>query len=211
MLIGKIKKKRADMEVGFKKREIERSFHMFQDYVSYVFRADYVTFPTFFDNLINFCENDIVMKVITSQLKEIEISYDNWYQKLKKYENGKPEFRLPYDEVQRSSLLYKICIKIHNNEINVFNFCLDFDNSLHLNDTVNFFNANILTPLIDSIGYKIKDISETINEEYKESTSIPFTIFNVYHDNSVTIGDSNIFTGDAAIGRETNLEKKCNS
>lgn len=195
------------MEPGFEKRQVERSFQKFQDYTSYVFRADFLTFPTFFDNLVNFCEKDPVMKVISSQLKEIDITYDDWYNQLPKYPNGHPVFRLPFDETQRSSLLYKICVKIFLGEINVFNFCLDFDYSLKLNDTVNFFNINMLTPLIDSIGYKIKDISDTINEKYQELAFVPITIFYVYHDNKILIGDDNVFSGDSSIGGGAKIEK----
>ena len=195
------------METGFKKRQVEGSFQRFRDHISYVFRSDFVTFPTFFNNLINFCETDEVMKVITSQLKQIDISYDDWLKQLPSYASGMREFHLPPDEIKRTALLYKICLKIHNKEIEVFNFSHTFDYSLNPDATVRFFNTNILTPLIDSIGYKIDDISHTINEEYRETAIIPFTVFNVYYDNKVTIGDNTEFKAEAAIGPGATIKR----
>jgi hypothetical protein len=196
------------METSFKKKQIERSFSKFQDSVSYVFRANSQTFPTFFDNLINFCETDEVMRVISSQLKQIDISYDKWYYQLKTYPNQKKEFHLPLDETKRAALIYKICIKIYTNEINVSDFCFKFfSTGTILDAALNIFNITILTPLVDSIGYKIQDISDTINEDYAGMINIPIAVLNVYHDNKVIIGSNNEFGGDTVIGRGLKLEK----
>jgi acetyltransferase-like isoleucine patch superfamily enzyme len=206
-LIRKVKEKSEVMETGFKKRQIQNSFQKFRDYFSYVFTSDILTFPTFFDTLINFCEDDDVMKVITSQLKQIDISYDDWFKQLPSYQNGMVEFHLPTDETKRTALLYKICLKIHNKEIEVFHFSHSFDYSLNTGGSVRFFNTNILRPLIDSIGYKIDDISNTIKEDYRETAIIPFTVFNVYYDNKVTFGDKTEFKAEAAIGPKATIKK----
>jgi hypothetical protein len=196
------------METGFKKRQVEGSFQRFRDHVSYVLGSDILTFPTFFNNLIVFCETDEVLKIIISQLKEIDISADDWMSQLSGYGNGILKFHLPSDEMKRTALLYKICLKIFNKEIEVFNFSLTFDNSLNANDTIGFFNNNILRPFVDSIGYKIDDISYMINEDYQGQPIIPLAVFNVYYDNSVKVGNNNEFSAEAIIGRGANIEKK---
>jgi hypothetical protein len=195
------------METEFKKRQVERSFERFRNLTSYVFQSDCITFPSFFKNLMSFCETDEVMKVITSQLKQIDITFEDWSKKLLNYQNGRTIFYLPDDETQRTALIYKICLKIYMNEIDPFNFCLQFDSSGNLNDLVRFFNTNFLTPLVDSIGYKIEDISDTINDEYQGKTMIPLGILNVY-DNSVKIGNGNVFADDTVVGSGGILAKK---
>jgi hypothetical protein len=146
------------------------------------------------------------MKVITSQLKQIDISYDEWYNQLLISDF---QLNLPPDEIERSALLYKICMKIFNDEIDVFDFFHRFDITLNFNQEISYFNTNMLMPLVDSIGYKIDDISYTINEEYQGTPIIPFAVFNVFVDNSVTtVGNNNEFNAEAAIGRGATLEKK---
>jgi len=195
------------MENGFKKREVERSFQKFRDNVTYVFNSDIYTFTTFFNNLIFFCETDEVMRVITSQLKQIDISYDDWFNQLPQ-PYGRPELDLPTNETERTALIYKICIKIQKKEIDRFNFCLTLNNSLSPNGTISFFNLNLLTPFIDSVGYKIDDITCMINEDYQGTAIIPFAVFNVFVDNSVTLGNNNKFKSETAIGRGANIEKE---
>ena len=193
----------------FKKRDVERSFQRFSNYTSYVFQSENVTFPNNFDILINFWETDEVMSVITAQLKQIDISYDDWFNNLRHISNNiRREFRLPLDEVKRTALLYKICLKTFTSDINVGTFSENFIHVQDLEVTIRFFNKNIVIPLTDSIGYKIADISDTIDEQYKEQIMVPVTILNVFNDNKVMIGNNNEFKSEAAIGRGANIEKE---
>ncbi|MFA5254265.1 MAG: hypothetical protein WC367_06295 [Methanoregula sp.] len=198
------------MESGFTKRQIQRSFEKFHDYVSSVYRSDNVCFTSNFDILINFLETDDVMKIISTQLRENDVSYEDWVTNLKMWPNGQKIFRLPPDdETKRTALLYKICMKMYKQDINtVLDFSLPFDSSLRgLDGCVQFFNNNILHPLIDSIHYKIEDISELIDENYKETMVIPVNVFYVFQDNSVSLGNKNVFGQDTVIGGGANLEK----
>lgn len=160
---------------------------------------------------MHFCETDEVMRVISSQLLSFGITFEEWWEKSPRYPNGQKNFSLPLDEKTRTALLYKICLKIFKKDISVIGFVDKFFSETSINLLISWFNSSILRPLTRSISHQLDEISYNIQRNLEGKEDIPITVLYVYQDHSVNIGDSNIFSGDAAIGGGTKLEKKENS
>lgn len=203
------------MPDSFKQRQVALSFRKFNDYASDVVHSDYSTFPTRFEIFLHHCENDEVMKVITSQLKEVDTNFQEWYLKGQNTGGsmvGSKEFRLPVDEIKRDALLYQLLLKFNSKEIDLLGFCMDyFGETSSINATIRSFNSAILSILVRSIGYKLEEISESIKSDLNNTQDVPIKMLNVYYDYRVTMGDENKIFGDAAIGGGVKIDKKRDS
>ncbi len=199
------------MSDGFNKKIIELSFRKFKDYSSDVIGSDHNTFDNRLNIFIYFCENDSVMKVITNQLKAIDTGFDEWWESINSSGGGSmigtKNFNLPVDEEVRNALLYEFTIEINKEEIDLKRFAIDFFGKTNFNDMIGSFNDAVFYPMVRSIGYKIEEIMDSIEKEYKNMESIPEKVMFVYQ-NITHIEGSVKAKGDIVIGEEGRIEKE---
>lgn len=195
---------------SFKQREVKKSFQKFQDYGSDVLNSDFHDFTARFKIFIHHCESDGIMKIITSQLKEMDVNFQEWWEKGQKTGGsmvGSKRFDLPLDEGERDALMYQLILKFSTGEINLMQFCVDYFGENQFVQMIRQFNRAILIPLIRSISYKLREILDAIEEELPEKEDVPIAMLLVYQDHRLTIGSENIFLGDSIIGGGSRIEK----
>jgi hypothetical protein len=196
---------------AFKQKSVEISFRKFNDYASDVIHSDYNTFDTRFNIFIHHCETDPIMKIITSQLKQMDVNFQQWWSEGHQTMGsmiGSAQFSLPLDETLRDALLYQLLLKIQSGEIKFVTFCMDFFGETNYNLLINSFNRAVFKPLVRSIGYKLEEISDSIATELQIKQEVPINMFYVYNDYTVTMGSDNEFGGDAVIGGGAAFVKK---
>lgn len=198
------------MERTFRQKQVEISFQKFGDYSRDVLSANFHTFPARFDILMHHCETDEIMRVICLQLREYDAHFQEWWESSMKTGGsmiGSKKFSLPLDETERDALLYQLCLKIQKGEIKLDRYCMDFFGETNFNRMIYAFNDAILKLLLRSIGYRLENILDLIKTDLTEREPVPFNMFLIYQDHSLTIGHGNEFTGDAAIGSEAKIER----
>lgn len=150
-------------------KKIERAFRRFRDYSETLVNSNSKTFSNNLNIFINFCENDEIMHIISTQLKSKKnVEINRWYKDFQKTGGsfiGSKKYVLPTNEEDRISLLYKLLLKIHSNEIDFQRFCIDAYGKTNFNDMVWAFNDAISRPLIRDLGYRLDDIIETTNND----------------------------------------------
>lgn len=187
------------MEKSFRQKQVELSFRRFRDFASDVFDSDFHTFDSRFDILVHHCENDEVMKIITSQLKEIDTNFQEWWERAQNTGGsmiGSKQLSLPIDERKRDALMYQLILKIQNKKINFAQFCMDYFGETNYNAMIVAFNDGILRPLIRSIIYKLEEISDEITRVLSKQQDVPTRMFLVYQDYSVNVGDGNVISAE---------------
>ncbi|MCK4795872.1 MAG: hypothetical protein KAT05_00750 [Spirochaetes bacterium] len=191
-----------------KRKKIEISFRKFVDYSNDVLKSDYNTFSTRLKILIHHCENDPVMKIITNQLKNIDVDFDGWMANSMESGGsmaGSKEFNLPVDETERDALLYQFCLKINTEEIDIMSYSIHFFGGDNFNDYVNSINDAIVKPLVRSISYKIEEINDTIDSDLEDKQDVPRSMLIVYQNHSTNIEGNVTIEGDAAIGTSAEI------
>lgn len=198
------------MKNSFKQKEVEISFRKFKDYASDVLNSNFHTFDTRFDIFLNHCEVDPIIKIITSPLKEMDVGFQQWFDEGQKTGGsfvGSKKFQLPVDEKMRDALLYQFLLKVKSGEISFRSYCSDFFGDSKFDTMIQSFNTAIFYPLVRSVGYKLEEISDSIETDLVARQEVPITMLNVFNDNKVIIGSDNKFGGDAVIGGKSSLEK----
>src|SRR5688572_19743793 len=98
-------------EGKFTRREVHRSFRKFRDIASDLIRARYQTWSANLRRLIDHCETDRVMRVVTDPLRNNpNVDVDRWYQDFLESSGGmvgSEKFRLPADDDEQTSLFYQ--------------------------------------------------------------------------------------------------------
>jgi hypothetical protein len=199
------------MPANFDKKQVELSFRKFSDYADDVLSSNHHTFNTRFNMLLNHCENDPVMSIISSQLKNVDVHFDEWWEKGMSTGGsfaGSKHFDLPVDEKEQASLLYQFCLKINNGSIDFILFCINFFGSGVYDEMVFAFNEAIVRPMVRSIGYKLDEIRHDIDTKLETDRDIPINRFYVYQDFSTSISGDVEISGDGAIGDGAKIEKK---
>lgn len=147
----------------FTKMQVENSFGKFTDKVGYVLTSDDKNFLSNFGNFISFCEEDPVMRVISTELKSIDCHFEEWLNECMRLrcvsDAHSGEFILPSDK-KECSLMYNLCLKVKNdNDINfLLNFGMRCLGSRGLKDSISDFNREVVRKLVDSMRSKFKDI-----------------------------------------------------
>lgn len=198
------------MPANFGKKQVEISFRRFLDYSNDVLSSNSHTFNTRFNILLHHCENDEVMSVISSQLKSIDVHFEEWWEKRMQTGGsfiGSKIFDLPVDEKERAALLYQFCLKVNCGNINIKHFCIDFFGTSRYDEMVWEFNNAVVGPMVRSINYKLEEICD-VETDVGNDREIPINVLYVYQDLSTNVNGDVITKGDAAIGGDANIEKK---
>lgn len=178
------------MPANFDKKRVELSFKKFSNYADDVLSSNSHTFGTRFNILLDHCENDMVMSIISSQLKSTDVHFSEWWEKIMSTGGsfiGSKHFDLPVDEKERDSLLYQFCLKVNNREIDFKMFCINFFGTTRYDEMVWDFNDAIVSPMVRSIGYKLEEIMCNVDAKLEAGRDIPIQIFYVCQDLSTSI------------------------
>jgi hypothetical protein len=154
-------------EKTFSRKQVDMSFRKFIDYATDVFNSDNNSFDTHFKILINFCENDQVIRVISVQIKSIDCDFDEWWKQSTRIKSSLAHngiFELPSDEDEIDALIYNLCLKISNNDINLLDYCIKFFGSSGKTCVQDFNNA-IVRKLVRSIENRLTEIENDISYE----------------------------------------------
>jgi hypothetical protein len=191
------------------KRDVDLSIKKFRNYIDSLVNGDFETFESSFKILMYFCETDPIMQIVTSELQKNRPSVNEWLEQLDvdcHSSSSEKVFRLPFDEKERISLLYQICLDIYNKEENILGFSSKFFCDLDFDTLVKKFNHAIIKPLIDAFEIKLEEIEYDLEENTK-NTPVPIPILVMYYDSRVNIGDNNSISGDVAIGNNSSIDK----
>jgi len=198
------------MNESFTPKQIEISFRKFNDYSSDFEVSDHNSFDTHLKILLDHCENDPIMKVITEPLKNEKV-YGKWKDEFIQGMGsmvGSSKLNFPIDEYERDSYLYQLLRKMRNNEINLTTLAMRCHGGSSLNEGVYWFNEQILGKLLRSLRYKLEEVQDRIAREVKEGDNVPMNLLFVFQDNSIKIDKNVKIGGDAAIGRDVEIGKK---
>ena len=148
------------MQDKFDQKKVEISFRKFSDYASDLLSSDMNTFDTRFKIFLHHCETDEILKIITNQLKDIDVHIDEWWEKGNQTAGsmvGSARFDLPMGETERDALLYQFSLKVLGKEMGFKHFCMMFLGETNYNQMVYAFNEAIMNPLIrDQLVTKLK-------------------------------------------------------
>jgi hypothetical protein len=198
------------MSEKYNKNEVELSFRKFNDYADDVLESDYSTFESNLEIFIDHCENDKIMSIICNQLKYNSTIFDNWWSENSMSEPGcfgGKQFKRPVNEKERDALLFQICLKINKKELTTFSFCLNFG-GYDLNESVYYFNKNVVKPMVRSMEYKLTEITSKATTEQGNKEYILKEALFVYNDYSTNINGNVDIKGDGAVGEGAKIKKK---
>lgn len=201
----------------FTRMQVENSFGKFTDKARYVLTSNDKTFENNLRNFISFCEEDPVMKVISTELKSTDYHFEEWLNECMKLrcvsDAHSGEFILSSDENECNSLMYNLCLKVkNNNDIDfLMNFCMRCLGSRGLKDCISDFNREVVQKLVDSMRSKFKEINYNISQELgNEVQNIPEKYITVNNYNTTFEKDVH-FKGDAMFGKNKQLKSKNSS
>ncbi|MBP1928131.1 hypothetical protein J2741_000678 [Methanolinea mesophila] len=125
------------------------------------------TFQTRFDSFVYFCENDEVMKIISSRLKNADVRFDDWWNRGRDAGGqapGSKQFTLPLGDFEKDALLYQLVLRIFERKIDLKQFCTEYFGETNYIGMIFEFKQAVLSPLIRSMGYMLKDILIELEE-----------------------------------------------
>ena len=192
----------------FTQKQVEISFRKFSDYAEDLDSSDYNTFDSHLSIFLNHCENDEIMRTITTPLKNAEVFDKCDKEFLSKGGSmvGSSKITFPEDEYEMDSYIYQLLLKLKNKERDITNITVRAYGANGLSESVYWFNEKVTSKLTRSLKYKLEEIDERIEREVKEGENIPVNLLIVFQDNRINIKNSKI-TGDAVIGKDAQIKK----
>ncbi len=195
------------MIIEFTKKQVETSFRKFNDYSKDLVSSDWSTFRSHLEIWLDHCENDEVMKAITSQLKNQSIfdKYDLTFIGSGGGMVGCSKVNFPIDEYERDAFIYQLLLKIRFDTDIIINMGVKCQRRRRIDDWIYWFNEKILNKLIRSLEYELREIQNRIKLELSEDQNVPVNFFLIFQDNSVKIDNSKI-KGKVAVGKNAEIK-----
>ena len=189
----------------FPRRDVERSFRKFNDVVDDLFSAKFQTWGNAFTHLITLCEEDPVMRLVTEPLRSNRrIDAGKWHAEAVASVRGmvgSGHYELPYDDDDRTALLYQFFVKTEKEGLSIDKFCMSVYGTTKYQEMVDTFNRELVLKFTREVSYRLNEILEDIGDEPTVSREAMFVFH--HHDNSMTvhgnIQGSNVATGNATI------------
>ncbi|MCP9851232.1 hypothetical protein [Cyanobium sp. Morenito 9A2] len=196
-------------EKMYSRREVERSFRKFSDIVSDLMEARHQTWGNSFDHLIEHCKNDQVMQIVLAPLaRNKSIDAVAWYQDAMSTTGsmvGTGRYTLPYDDEERTALLYQFFVLVAENKVNLSQFCQNMYGTSGYHDMARVLNSELVAKFTREIQYRLNEILVDTAED-QEISKEAMTVFH-YHDNSINVSGpiqgSNISTTGSSISGST--------
>jgi hypothetical protein len=176
----------------YSRREVERSFRKFSDIVSDLMAARPQTWGNSFDHLIEHCRNDQIMQVVLAPLAgNKNIDAVAWYQGAMSTTGsmvGTGRYTLPFDDEERTALLYQFFVLIAENKVDLSLFCQNMYGTSGYQDMARVFNGELVAKFTREIQYRLNEILvDTVEDQ--EISKEAMHVFH-YHDNSINVSGS---------------------
>jgi hypothetical protein len=189
----------------FPRRDVERSFRKFNDIVSDLFNAKFQTWGDAFAHLMTHCEEDPVMRIVTEPLRlNKHVDAGKWLADASASVGsmvGSGRYELPYDDDDRTALLYQFCLKIANEHLDISRFCVHFYGLTNFQEMTDTLNRELIHKFTREVSYRLDEILQDIGTQTTVSREA-MLVFH-YHDQSTTINGniqgSNVATSGASI------------
>ncbi|MCX6659217.1 MAG: hypothetical protein NTX81_02385 [Candidatus Bathyarchaeota archaeon] len=133
--------------------EYRESLRRFNEKVDQVLRSNCYTVEDNLGSLVDFCETDDTVRIVTRRLKDNRVvDVDNWYNGLVK---SAQKFELPKDREYRVALLYQLLLKMVRGHIDPADLARTvFPSRMNdLNFYVGEFNSNMLVPFAQGMEF----------------------------------------------------------
>jgi len=174
---------------SFSRKEVERSFRKFGYIVNDLFSCPFQTWGNEFTHLITHCEQDPVMRVVTEPLRtNTNVNAEKWLaDSLQSVQSmvGSGDYELPYDDDDRTALLYQFFIMIENGKVNVNSFCINFYGKTRFQEAFATFNETLVQKFVRVVNDRLDEILQDIGGQQKIPREA-IVAFHV-HDQSVTV------------------------
>jgi hypothetical protein len=193
----------------FSRRQVERSFRKFNNIVDDLFQATFETWGDTFTHLVTHCEQDPVMRVVIEPLRSNKnVDASTWYDDALASGCGmlgSCRYELPYDDDDKTALLYQVFVLFNNENMNINHFCIEFYGSTDPQDSVDKFNRELVRKFTREVSCRLEEIMEDIGDQQEVSREA-MLVFH-HHDYSTNIHGniqgSNVATGGATISDST--------
>ena len=167
----------------FTVKEVVNSFRRFNDLSNDVRNASFQTWGECLLQLIVFCREDGVMRVVTEPLRtNPNVNFARWWQDFNSSGRvgiGTKQYELPTDNDDRISLLYQFFVSIVEHKINAFGFALQVFGKTKHQEKVNMLNSEIVEKFTREVAYRLKEVEKELGER-EEVESSALTVFH-YH------------------------------
>ena len=197
------------MQESFSRRQVERSFRKFNDTVNDLFQANFQTWNNTFTHLITHCEQDSVIKLVTEPLRSNRaVDAEKWYtDALSSMTSmvGSGYYELPFDNDDRTALLYQFFLLLDNNKVNLKQFCLAVYGTSDYQDAVHHFNQELVLKFTREVSYRLDEILADLGNRQ----DVPRDAMFVFHHHGHTmnfhgnIQGSNVAAGGSSISDST--------
>lgn len=197
------------MQESFSRRQVERSFRKFNDTVNDLFQAKFQTWNNTFTHLITHCEQDSVIKLVTEPLRSNRaVDAEKWYtDALSSMTSmvGSGYYELPFDNDDRTALLYQFFLLLDNNKVNLKQFCLAVYGTSDYQDAVHHFNQELVLKFTREVSYRLDEILADLGNRQ----DVPRDAMFVFHHHGHTmnfhgnIQGSNVAAGGSSISDST--------
>jgi len=192
-------------EQTFSRRQVERSFRKFNDLVNDLFNAQFQTWSGVFSNLIKHCEEDEVMMVVTAPLKSNQnVDAKEWLEEAMGSVTGmlgSGSFSLPYDDDDRTALLYQFFLIAEKDDFDLSKFCVVIYGTRKYQDMARVFNQELVSKFTREVSYRLEEITQDFGNE-QEIPKEAMLVFH-HHDHSMNIHGniegSNIASGQSSV------------
>jgi hypothetical protein len=193
------------VQESFSRRQVERSFRKFNDTVNDLFQAKFQTWGNTFTHLITHCEQDSVMNLVTEPLRSNRaMDADKWYKDALSSMSGmvgSGHYELPYDDDDRTALLYQFFLLLENNKVDFTKFCLAVYGTTGYQDAVHHFNQELVLKFTREVSYRLDEILADLGDRQ----DVPREAMLVFHHHGHTmnfhgpIQGSNVAAGGSSI------------
>ena len=173
----------------FPRRDVERSFRKFNDIVSDLISASFQTWRNSFTHLIQHCEQDQVMRVITEPLRSNSaVDASKWYADAMATVGGmigSGRYQLPYNDDDRTALLYQFFLNIQNKGLSVDEFCMAMYGTTRFQEMVDTFSRELVLKFTREVSYRLDEILQDVGDQQTVAREA-MVVFH-HHDHSTTI------------------------
>ncbi|MDQ3636093.1 MAG: toll/interleukin-1 receptor domain-containing protein [Acidobacteriota bacterium] len=153
------------------KQEITNSIQDYKDRRDDLMHEDVNGFDHLVGRFLDFCENDSLLQIVMSPLKEKfeDESANQWW------ESGKQRYQIPdfpQDRDQELTLRYQILESIRENREKIFDFG-EFCNTSKFDEATESFRSIVLRPLMKELSRRIAEVANLATPEAREVQAVP--------------------------------------
>ena len=169
---------------SFPRRDVRRAFRKFSDMGSDVTRAQFQTWEAHLKNLLDFCETDPIMDIITDPLRHNpNINIEQWHKDFQTTVGsmvGSGQYEIPKNDDDRTALFYQVLRAFSDGKIDPGRFAVHAFGETKYQEIVNVINLEFVDKFIREMQYRIQDIEDDTQGQIEVERKA-LTVFHVYN------------------------------